>query len=383
MGRRLWSDSRCKKVALTDKILVIEDEESVRLNLAELLEAEGYQCVVARDGEEGVRAAWDELPDLIICDVLMPQLDGFGVLARLAQDPATAFIPFIFLTALGERKDQRTGMELGADDYVTKPFSRLEILNAVEKRLGKRSEAVQQMRRALLSMQTRLTTRVPEDFLTPLSLILGAAETLMSNSAVRSDPEQVRGTAEAIARAARRLIESLENYLQITDLDLMVADATRKDQLLGSVVEQAGWEIEGVCKITARKHNREGDLSLQVGEACLMIHRDHLEKLVEALLDNAFLYSEPASPVRVVGRVREGNIYHLQVTDGGRGMYPEQVANLVRQTEFDRLRFVETHTGLGWTLVQKLVDLYGGKVNLSSRVGQGTTVDLELRIKGS
>ncbi len=368
---------------MSEKILVIEDEEPVRLNLVELLEAEGYQCVVARDGEEGVRAAWNELPDLIICDVLMPQLDGFGVLARLAQDPATAFIPFIFLTALGDRKNQRTGMELGADDYVTKPFSRLEILNAVEERLGKRSEAVQQMRRAVSSMQTRLTTRIPEDFLTPLSLILGAAETLGSNSVVRSDPEQVRVTAESIARAARRLIESLENYLQITDLDLAVADAGRKDQLLQSVVEQAGWEIEGVSKITARKHNRESDLRIQVDEACLMIHRDHLEKLVEALLDNAFLYSEPGSAVSVLGRVKEGHVYHLQVADNGRGMYPEQAANLVRQAEFDRLRFVETHTGLGWMLVQKLVDLYGGKVNLTSRVGQGTTVDLELKMKRS
>jgi len=368
---------------LTDKILVIEDEESVRLNLVELLEAEGYQCVVARDGEEGVRAAWNELPDLIICDVLMPQLDGFGVLARLAQDPATALTPFIFLTALGERKDQRTGMELGADDYVTKPFSRMDILHAVEKRLGKRSEAIQQMRRAVSSMQTRLTTRVPEDFLTPLSLILGAAETLGSNLAVRSDPEQVRGTAEAIARAARRLIESLQIYLQITDLDLSMADALRKEQFLHSVVEQAGWEIEGVCKITARKHHREGDLRLQVDEARLMIHRDHLESLVEALLDNAFRYSEPGATVSVMGRAGEGNRYLLKVTDSGQGMYPEQVANLVRQAEFDRLRFVETHTGLGWTLLQKLVDLYGGKVNLSSQVGQGTTVDLELKIKGS
>ena len=113
LGRRFWSDSRCKKAALTDKILVIEDEESVRLNLVELLEAEGYQCVVARDGEEGVRAAWNELPDLIICDVLMPQLDGFSVLARLAQDPATALIPFVFLTALGGAKGPAHGDGIG------------------------------------------------------------------------------------------------------------------------------------------------------------------------------------------------------------------------------------------------------------------------------
>jgi len=368
---------------LADKILVIEDEESVRLNLVELLEAEGYPCVVARDGEEGVRAAWSELPDLIICDVLMPQMDGFSVLARLSQDPATALIPFIFLTALGERKDQRAGMELGADDYVTKPFTRAEILHAVEKRLGKRSDAIQQMRRLLTSMQSRVTTRIPEDFLTPLSLILGAAETLESNPAVRGDPEQVRGTAESIARAARRLIESLENYLQITDLDLLSEDPQRTKELLRQQVEHAAWEIEAICKITARKYGRESDLVAQVEEASLQIDREHLGKLLEVLLDNAFQYSMTGSPVRVIGRVARGQVYHLQIVDKGRGMYPEQVATLVNQGEFDRLRFVETHTGLGWMLAQRVVDLYGGKLDLQSQVDQGTTVDLELNIKGS
>ena len=122
------------------KILVIEDESSVRQNLVELLNAEGYQAIEARDGEEGVSLAWDALPDLILCDISLPRMDGYGVLSRISRDPATAAIPFIFLTARVEREDLRRGMSLGADDYITKPFSIDEILTAIQTRLHKHAQ---------------------------------------------------------------------------------------------------------------------------------------------------------------------------------------------------------------------------------------------------
>ena len=105
------------------KILIIEDEPSVRANILELLSAEEFKAVAADNGATGVQLALSHRPDLIICDVMMPQLDGHGVLQALRQNPVTATIPFIFLTAKVDRSDLRAGMSLGADDYVTKPFS--------------------------------------------------------------------------------------------------------------------------------------------------------------------------------------------------------------------------------------------------------------------
>lgn len=121
------------------KILIIEDETPVRENLIELLSAEGYQPIEARDGEEGVSLAWEMLPDLILCDISMPKMDGYGVLSRVSRDPATATIPFIFLTARVEREDLRRGMSMGADDYITKPFTIDDVLHSIELRLDKRS----------------------------------------------------------------------------------------------------------------------------------------------------------------------------------------------------------------------------------------------------
>ena len=119
------------------KILLIEDNEGIRENTAEILELSNYKVFTAENGKTGVELALRENPDLIICDIMMPVLDGYGVLHLLHKNPITKNTPFIFLTAKTERTDFRKGMELGADDYITKPFSSTELLNAVEIRLKK------------------------------------------------------------------------------------------------------------------------------------------------------------------------------------------------------------------------------------------------------
>lgn len=122
------------------KILIIEDNPEVRENLAEILTLSHYEALTAENGKVGVEMAVGHHPDLILCDVMMPELDGFGVLHILSKNPDTAGIPFIFLTAKTERADMRKGMNLGADDYISKPFDDVELLEAVETRLRKSTQ---------------------------------------------------------------------------------------------------------------------------------------------------------------------------------------------------------------------------------------------------
>ncbi len=119
------------------RILIIEDEAQTRRNLATILRMEGFQPLLATDGREGVTIACRERPDLILCDVMMPALDGHGVIAALRCNPVTSHIPFIFLTAKGERSDVRDGMNLGADDFLTKPVTAEELLTAITARLSR------------------------------------------------------------------------------------------------------------------------------------------------------------------------------------------------------------------------------------------------------
>ena len=120
------------------RILLIEDQAPMRRNLSLMLRMEGFEVLAAENGRAGLEVARREKPDLILCDVMMPELDGHGVLENLRADPVTATIPFIFLTARGDKPDVRQGMNLGADDYLTKPARRAEVLDAIAARLERR-----------------------------------------------------------------------------------------------------------------------------------------------------------------------------------------------------------------------------------------------------
>lgn len=129
------------------KILVIEDELFVRENITELLEAEDFEVFSTENGILGVLWAQENLPDLVICDIMMPEIDGHEVLTEMRQSPMTALTPFIFLTAMADKGDIRQGMELGADDYLTKPFTRDELLGAIETRLAKQQKLLEKYNR--------------------------------------------------------------------------------------------------------------------------------------------------------------------------------------------------------------------------------------------
>lgn len=118
-------------------VLVIDDNFDIRENIAEILQLAGYKTITAENGKKGVEAAQKEKPDIIVCDIMMPELDGYGVLHLLRKNTETEHIPFVFLTAKTERSDFRKGMEMGADDFITKPFEEIELLNAIEARLKK------------------------------------------------------------------------------------------------------------------------------------------------------------------------------------------------------------------------------------------------------
>ncbi|HJY22538.1 MAG TPA: response regulator, partial [Hanamia sp.] len=145
------------------KILLIEDNEDVRDNTAEILELSNYEVIVAENGKIGVEKALEHLPDLIICDIMMPVLDGYGVLHAVHKNDTIKNTPFIFLTAKTERGDFRKGMELGADDYITKPFSGTELLNAVDSRLKKVDLLKQELSPGIEGLQYLMQTSIGKD----------------------------------------------------------------------------------------------------------------------------------------------------------------------------------------------------------------------------
>jgi len=139
------------------KVLVIEDEEAVRKTISDLLEVKGYDVFSVSGGKEGVKLAKELIPDLILCDIMMPDYDGYKVLKKLLAESKTALIPFIFLTAKAEMSDLRLGMELGADDYIVKPFKAKELYSAIETRLAKHKSILKQLN------ETKISKRKSQD----------------------------------------------------------------------------------------------------------------------------------------------------------------------------------------------------------------------------
>jgi DNA-binding response OmpR family regulator len=151
------------------KILLIEDNDDIRTNTAEILELANYEVITAENGKVGVQKAIEHLPDLIICDIMMPVLDGYGVLHAIQRNESVQHTPFIFLTAKTERSDFRKGMELGADDYISKPFDGTDLLNAVDSRLKKREVLKQTFAPGIDGVKNLLNTVTGNHLLKPLS----------------------------------------------------------------------------------------------------------------------------------------------------------------------------------------------------------------------
>lgn len=213
------------------KILVIEDETETRNNLVLMLEVEGFKPFSAPNGRKGVEIAKRELPDVILCDVSMPELDGYGVLEALRSDEKTVSIPFIFLTAKGDKKDLRTGMNLGADDYLTKPASAEDVLSAINARLDRHNEK-EQAAMAKVELKPNFDSAKP---LESLGLTPREAEVLLwiaqgkSNSDIGTILACAENTVKVhIARIFEKLGFENRNTATVRALELLSAPVNRK-----------------------------------------------------------------------------------------------------------------------------------------------------------
>ncbi len=217
------------------KILVIEDQPQARRNLVTILEMEGYQAVSAENGRLGLETARRENPDLILCDVMMPEMDGHAVLSALRTDPAFATTPFIFLTAKGEKMDVRTGMNLGADDYLTKPTPREELLAAIDTRLQRAEAHAAQVRASARGFAPDFSSPLP---LEKLGLTPREAEVLLWVAQGKTNYEIgiILSTAEAtIKRHLSNIFEKLglnsRNAATLCALEQLSAGSTVRQAL--------------------------------------------------------------------------------------------------------------------------------------------------------
>ncbi|MEC4892762.1 MAG: response regulator [Oscillatoria sp. PMC 1051.18] len=358
------------------KILLIEDEEAIRENILDLLDAEDFETFAAPNGNIGISLATEKLPDLIICDVMMPEVDGHDVLKTLRSNPRTATIPFIFLTARADKVDLRQGMELGADDYLTKPCTPDELMRAIAIRLEKKALLHQETQQKLDELRSSISYSIPHELRTPLNGILGFTELILL-AGEDMEKSEILEMVEHINTSGKRLYRLIVNFLLYAELEL----ARTKPERIAQLQNQKTFSVKDLIaeKLLqqAQEAAREADLQLNLTDAQLAISGNYLQKLVEELVDNAWKFSPPGKAVLVSSKV-ENDSFILEVKDKGRGMKPEEIDKIGSYMQFDRKLYEQQGTGLGLAIAQRLADLHRGKLILESIPQQGTTVRVML-----
>ena len=359
------------------KILVIEDEKPIRESIIDTLEYKRYDVYGAGNGLTGVNAAIDIKPDLILCDVMMPELDGYGVLLELSQHPETARIPFMFLTARVTHEDVRKGMSMGADDYLTKPFSAEDLLEAVESRLERHARLEKYNLQQMEYMRQYINLTLPHELRTPLTGALGYLE--MARYGVESNDlgmiDEMLGKSRKSLNRLATLIESFVAYSQVrlisNDPDIMERLKERSnlkdvDGVIGNIAEERAFH-----------HRRLDDMTMSLEPAHVCIFYDHAKKLFDVIIDNAFKFSKKGTAVSVEG-ILDDRDYVVRILDKGRGMSEDEIISIGLNRQFEREKYEQQGAGLGLVIAQQIVAIYNGKMEVESSPGEGTQVTIKL-----
>jgi len=361
------------------KIIVIEDAADLRESVIEMLTLEGFEALGAENGRIGIELIRAENPDLVICDIMMAEVDGYGVLEAIRQDPHTVHTPFIFLTAQSDRSYIRKGMRLGADDFVTKPFLPTDLLESIHHRLIRSREERALRDRHIEDLRQSIATSLPHELRTPLNIILGYSQMLISE-AESAKPHQIMDWATNIHDSANRLMHLTENYLYYTRLNLLKASSEEMRAYQAQITHDLNIIIHEQASKIAARYGRADDLLLHLedaAEVCCAVH--DAVKIVDELLDNAFKFSQIGTWVELRGWQEAGR-YLLSIRDYGRGLSPEHVARVAPYIQFERAFFEQQGVGLGLFLAQQLIELFGGRITIegvSAAQGGGTLVRVE------
>ncbi len=359
------------------KILVIDDEIWLREMIRLALIQRSFEVIEAFDGASGFEAARKEMPDLILCDVNMDKAGaGYVMLEKLREDNLTAAIPFILMTGLADPKGMRHGMELGADDYLPKPFKIEELYAAVDARLRKVRTVREEAERKLSQLRNQITLMMPHEMRTPLNGIISNAE-LLAVSADSLRPADIAEMGREIAQSGQRLERLIENFLIYAQLEIVANDPENIRALRAATTFKPATIAREFSVLNAERMGRLPDLLIEVADAPVAIAEDYFKKIITELVQNAFKFSEADSPVRV-RLAAAGDHIELSVCDQGRGFSTEHIRRIDAYVQFERKMQDQEGLGLGLTIAKKLVELHGGALMIEGKKGSGSTVTVRL-----
>lgn len=346
----------------TVSILIIEDDESVRRTLADILELNGFSVLLANDGIEGLARARSALPALIITDINMPGMDGFELLAAFRADEALRAIPVIVVSAKVDRAATRHGMELGAADFITKPFSEEEVLRSIAARLEQK---------ALLDELDAFAHTVAHDLKTPLATLTGRLE-LLGMLLDNADRDDLRHQLQEASRASARLNDIINELLILAGVRRQAVECV--PLAMTALVTDALERIESVLKPHADRIELTDSWPVAVGYGPWVI------EVWVNYLSNAVKYGGPEPRISLGGETSaDGRFARFWVQDSGPGL--DEAAKARMFIPFTRISTVRAGShGLGLSIVRRIVEKLNGNVGVTSTPGAGARFWFELPV---
>ncbi len=358
-------------------ILVVEDDSALLDGLRDILELSGYQVATARNGLEGLAALEHGLPDLIVSDINMPRMDGYQFYAQVRAHPEWVSLPFIFLTAKGEKADIRRGKMLGVDDYITKPFEEADLLVAVQAKLNRRAQLNAARDRQISDLKRTILTTLNHEFRTPLTYITTYADMLGEGNVSAADFKNFMRGIQVGSDRLRRLVE---DFIFLVELQTGEAQQTYERR------RQPLHEVAGLLHAAVERHRaraRERGVSLEASLAsslpAVVADAEFLSNGIGRLLDNAIKFSKKGGGV-VLLRAEPGNqSLVIEVVDEGIGMPEAELAKIFDVFhQIDRAKMEQQGSGSGLAITHGIASLHGGRLTATSAVDQGSTFRIEL-----
>ncbi len=364
---------------MSEVILVVEDDAALLEGLRDILEFSGYEIITARNGYEGLAALEQRLPDLIVSDINMPRMDGYQFYGQVRAHPDWVALPFIFLTAKGEKADIRRGKMLGADDYITKPFEEADLIVAVQAKLNRRAQLISAQSRQITDLKRTILTTLNHEFRTPLTYISTYADMLRENNV---SAEEFKDFMRGIQVGSERLRHLVEDFIFLVELQTGEAQATFERRcapqpdlalLLGVALERSR------AKAEARHVTLAEDLAAPL--PTVRADREYLLDAVLRLLDNAIKFSRKSGGQVTVRAQPGGRGVLIHVDDTGIGMPASELDKIFDALyQIDRAKMEQQGSGSGLAIAQSIARLHGGALTATSRLGQGSTFTLNLPV---
>jgi two-component system, sensor histidine kinase and response regulator len=357
------------------KILVIEDEASLREDIIEMLELLEYEVAGAENGLVGLQIAQEHHPDLILCDIMMNKLDGYGVLAEIRKNPELSATPFIFLTAKSDRASLRHGMELGADDYLSKPFTSYELMTAIQTRLARQTTLAQNAEKQLDEAREQLMRLVTHELRTPLTSINMVVD-IISKQLKHLQPQQLTELLETLTSGSKRLSHLVEQMVLTTQIE---AGVFRPEAFAEDAMPARMWEILVASINLGRRfavRSPNVSIALEDKDQTAMVNCSlaALKHALAEVISNALTFSPEGATVTITQWKAEGWVW-ITVVDQGEGIPPEKLEQALENFgQVDRELHEQQGMGLGLPLARKIIEIHKGRMEVHSVVGKGTQV---------